>query len=258
MLRCTVSVRSAHSQLSTWAAQVQAAEDAWNTRDPEAVSKAYTPDSRWRNRSEFFGGRQDIVAFLTRKWERELDYRLRKELWSFTDRKIAVRFQYEVGRGSRCHARAGARALLTARAAVQYHDAGGQWFRAYGNEMWLFDLDGYMQERRERPAAQRSLARDQSPTLSACKQAREHQRHPHPGVGAAVQMGAMTCVCEQAWSRLLLPYQQRTVASRWSTRAGCVKVLSACDQGMTIGRAVDVTFVVNDSSSVHCRSVGAV
>ena len=77
-------------------AQVKAAEDAWNTRNPEAVSRAYTPDSRWRNRSEFFAGRPEIVAFLTRKWQRELDYRLRKELWAFTDDRIAVRFQYEV------------------------------------------------------------------------------------------------------------------------------------------------------------------
>ena len=77
---------------------MKAAEDAWNTRNPEAVSKAYTPDSKWRNRSDFFSGRQEIVSFLTKKWEKELDYRLRKELWAFTDNKIAARFQYEVRR----------------------------------------------------------------------------------------------------------------------------------------------------------------
>lgn len=99
------------------------AEDAWNTRHPARVAGAYTEDSRWRNRSEFFQGRDAIVAFLTRKWERELDYRLIKELWAFHDHRIAVRFQYE------------------------YHDAAGQWFRAYGNEQWEFDEAGYMRRR---------------------------------------------------------------------------------------------------------------
>jgi hypothetical protein len=104
--------------------KVQAAEDAWNTRDPARVAGAYTEDSRWRNRDEFVTGRAEIVAFLTRKWERELDYALRKDLWAFTDDQIAVRFQYES------------------------RDASGQWWRSYGNELWHFDADGYM-ERRE-------------------------------------------------------------------------------------------------------------
>jgi len=107
----------------TAAQKVRAAEDAWNRRDPEAVSLAYTPDSRWRNRNEFFEGREAIVAFLRRKWAKELEYRLIKELWAFTGNRIAVRFAYE------------------------WHDASGQWFRAYGNENWQFDADGYMAQR---------------------------------------------------------------------------------------------------------------
>src|SRR5689334_7704739 len=103
--------------------KVQAAEDAWNTRDPERVAGAYTEDSRWRNRDEFLTGREEIVAFLRRKWERELDYALRKDLWAFSDNRIAVRFQYEC------------------------RDADGQWWRSYGNEMWEFDADGYMSRR---------------------------------------------------------------------------------------------------------------
>jgi nuclear transport factor 2 (NTF2) superfamily protein len=103
--------------------KVQAAEDAWNTCDPHRVAQAYTPDSVWRNRSEFVTGRDEIEEFLRRKWERELDYALRKELWAFTDDRIAVRFQYES------------------------HDAGGQWWRSYGNEQWEFDADGYMRRR---------------------------------------------------------------------------------------------------------------
>jgi len=103
--------------------KVQAAEDAWNSRDPERVSLAYTPDSEWRNRSEFFSGRAAIVEFLTRKWQRELDYRLRKELWAFTENRIGVRFEYE------------------------FHDDAGQWYRAYGNEMWEFAPNGLMQRR---------------------------------------------------------------------------------------------------------------
>jgi nuclear transport factor 2 (NTF2) superfamily protein len=99
------------------------AEDAWNSCDPERVSLAYTSDSRWRNRSEFFAGRPAIVAFLTRKWLAELDYRLVKELWAFHDDRIAVRFQYE------------------------YHAATGEWFRAYGNEQWEFDERGLMRRR---------------------------------------------------------------------------------------------------------------
>jgi nuclear transport factor 2 (NTF2) superfamily protein len=103
--------------------KVQMAEDAWNTKDPEKVSKAYTVDTEWRNRSEFLNGRQQVVEFLTRKWQKELDYRLKKELWAFTDNRIAVRFEYE------------------------YHDADGQWYRAYGNENWEFDPNGLMKKR---------------------------------------------------------------------------------------------------------------
>ena len=103
--------------------KVQAAEDAWNTRDPERVAAAYTADSQWRNRDEFVTGRHEIVAFLRRKWAKELDYALRKELWAFTADRIAVRFQYE------------------------WHDAQGRWWRSYGNEQWEFDDDGYMRRR---------------------------------------------------------------------------------------------------------------
>jgi nuclear transport factor 2 (NTF2) superfamily protein len=104
----------------TAAQKVRAAEDAWNRREPEAVSLAYTPDSRWRNRSEFLNGRAEIVAFLQRKWAKELDYRLIKELWAFTGERIAVRFAYE------------------------WQDTAGQWYRSYGNENWQFGADGYM------------------------------------------------------------------------------------------------------------------
>jgi nuclear transport factor 2 (NTF2) superfamily protein len=103
--------------------KVQAAEDAWNTCDPERVAAAYTEDSRWRNRHEFLAGRGDIVEFLRRKWDRELDYALRKDLWTFSENRIAVRFQYEC------------------------HDASGQWWRSYGNEQWEFDDAGYMRRR---------------------------------------------------------------------------------------------------------------
>ena len=103
--------------------KIQAAEDAWNTRNPERVSLAYTEDSEWRNRSDFLTGRAAIVEFLQRKWARELDYRLRKELWAFTGNRIAVRFEYE------------------------FHDASGQWWRAYGNENWEFAANGLMHRR---------------------------------------------------------------------------------------------------------------
>jgi nuclear transport factor 2 (NTF2) superfamily protein len=103
--------------------KVQAAEDAWNTRDPERVAQAYTEDTVWRNRSEFLQGRAAVVDFLTRKWERERDYALRKELWAFTEDRIAVRFQYEC------------------------RDASGQWWRCYGNEQWEFAADGLMRRR---------------------------------------------------------------------------------------------------------------
>lgn len=103
--------------------KVRGAEDGWNSRNPERVSLAYTIDSYWRNRAEFVEGREAIVAFLTRKWNRELDYRLIKELWAFTDNRIAVRFAYE------------------------YHDDSGNCFRAYGNENWEFDENGLMRKR---------------------------------------------------------------------------------------------------------------
>ncbi|MBL4675306.1 MAG: nuclear transport factor 2 family protein [Mucilaginibacter sp.] len=109
--------------LETAKQKVQMAEDAWNTKDPEKVSKAYTLDSEWRNRSIFLNGREAIVKFLTNKWETEHQYKLKKELWAFTDNRIAVRFEYE------------------------YHNDEGQWFRAYGNENWEFDENGLMQKR---------------------------------------------------------------------------------------------------------------
>ncbi len=103
--------------------KVRLAEDAWNSRDPEKVSLAYTPDSRWRNRAEFIYGRNEIVAFLQRKWAKELDYRLIKELWTCGENRIAVRFAYE------------------------WHDDSGNWYRAYGNENWEFDENGLMRLR---------------------------------------------------------------------------------------------------------------
>ena len=109
--------------LETATAKVRTAEDVWNSRDPRQVSLAYSESSEWRNRDRFLSGRDQIRDFLALKWQRELDYRLAKSLWSFNDNRIAVRFQYE------------------------YHDAGGQWFRAYGNELWEFDEDGLMRRR---------------------------------------------------------------------------------------------------------------
>ena len=103
--------------------KVQAAEDAWNTRDPERVAAAYSEDSQWRNRSEFLTGREEVEAFLTRKWAKEHEYALRKALWAFTNDRIAVRFQYE------------------------WHDESGQWWRSYGNENWEFDEHGLMRRR---------------------------------------------------------------------------------------------------------------
>ncbi|GLU44730.1 hypothetical protein Musp01_23540 [Muricauda sp. NBRC 101325] len=103
--------------------KVQLAEDAWNSQDPEKVSKAYTIDTEWRNRSQFVNGREEVVAFLTEKWQKEKNYKLRKELWAFTDNKIAVRFEYE------------------------YQNAEGAWIRAYGNENWEFNEQGLMQKR---------------------------------------------------------------------------------------------------------------
>jgi nuclear transport factor 2 (NTF2) superfamily protein len=104
-------------------AKVQAAEDGWNSRDPQKVALAYTEDTEWRNRDVFVNGRANVEAFLTGKWDRELDYKLKKELWSFTDNRIAVKFFYE------------------------WHDVDGQWYRSYGNELWEFAADGLMQRR---------------------------------------------------------------------------------------------------------------
>ncbi len=109
--------------LETARQKVQAAEDAWNTKDPERVCLAYTIDSQWRNRTEFLNGREEVKRFLERKWAAELDYRLKKELWGFRENRMAVRFEYE------------------------WHDHAGQWFRSYGNELWEFDEHGLMRKR---------------------------------------------------------------------------------------------------------------
>ena len=103
--------------------KVQMAEDAWNTRDPEKICLAYSVDTEWRNRTDFINGRDEVKAFLKNKWQRELDYRLKKELWGFRENRMAVRFEYE------------------------WHDAAGNWWRSYGNEMWEFDTDGLMRKR---------------------------------------------------------------------------------------------------------------
>jgi len=109
--------------LDTAIEKIQLAEDSWNSRDPYRVSQAYTADSEWRNRSLFINGTEEIITFLTGKWSRELDYKLKKEYWAHTDNRIAVRFEYE------------------------YHNEDGQWFRAYGNENWEFNEEGLMQRR---------------------------------------------------------------------------------------------------------------
>ena len=109
--------------LETAKQKVQAAEDAWNSKDAERVSLAYTPGTEWRNRSEFLTGREEVKAFLIRKWDKEQGYKLKKDLWAFTENRIGVRFEYE------------------------WHDHSGQWFRSYGNEMWEFDENGYMDKR---------------------------------------------------------------------------------------------------------------
>ena len=109
--------------LQTAKHKVQIAEDAWNTKNPEKVSLAYTIDTEWRNRDLFINGREEVKEFLIAKWQKELDYKLKKELWAFTDNKIAVRFEYE------------------------WHDKSGQWFRSYGNENWEFDENGFMKKR---------------------------------------------------------------------------------------------------------------
>ena len=147
--------------------KVRAAEDAWNSCNPERVSLAYSVDSHWRNRSEFLDGRAEIVAFLTRKWNRELDYRLIKELWAFTGNRIAVRFAYE------------------------YHDDSGHWFRAYGNENWEFDahvappfrLDQRPADRRPGPAVQMGSPRCAATRPSKPRRFRPVRvpQPPHPG-----------------------------------------------------------------------------
>ena len=109
--------------METALAKVQAAQDAWNTRDPERIALAYSEDSEWRNRTDFIKGRTAIKALLTKKWEKELDYKLKKELWGFRNNRMAVKFEYE------------------------WHDADGNWFRSYGNELWEFDEDGLMRRR---------------------------------------------------------------------------------------------------------------
>jgi nuclear transport factor 2 (NTF2) superfamily protein len=103
--------------------KVKLAENAWNSKDPEKVCLAYTIDTEWRNRTEFINGREEVKAFLRKKWEKELDYKLKKELWGFRENRVAVRFEYE------------------------WHDKSGQWFRSYGNELWEFDENGLMQKR---------------------------------------------------------------------------------------------------------------
>jgi hypothetical protein len=131
--------------------KVRAAEDVWNSRDPERVAQAYSLDSRWRNRTEFLYGRDDILAFLTRKWERELDYRLIKELWVYQGARIAVRFAYE------------------------WHNAAGQWYRSYGNENWEFAEDGLM---RRRIASINDLAIKESERLFRWPDGRRPDGHP--------------------------------------------------------------------------------
>ena len=140
-------------------AKVRKAEDAWNSRDPKSVSMAYSVDTQWRNRDEFFTGRDAVCDFLTRKWAGERDYRLIKDLWAFSDDQIAVRFQYE------------------------YVDAEGRWFRAYGNEQWQFNAEGLMQRRE---ASINDVAIDE-------QDRRFHWPAPgprpidHPGIGESVQ-----------------------------------------------------------------------
>ena len=131
--------------------KVRLAEDAWNSREPERVSLAYSPDSEWRNRSEFLRGREAIVAFLRRKWAKELDYRLIKELWAFRENRIAVRFAYE------------------------WHDDSGNWFRSYGNENWEFDESGLM---RRRLASINDLPIRESDRLYRWPQGRRPDDHP--------------------------------------------------------------------------------
>ena len=131
--------------------KVRLAEDGWNSRDPEAVSMAYTADTKWRNRSTFVDGREEVVRFLTEKWAKEQEYRLVKELWAFTENRIAVRYAYE------------------------YHDDSGQWYRAYGNENWEFEPDGLMKNRH---ASINDLPIDESQRLFRWEQGRRPDDHP--------------------------------------------------------------------------------
>ena len=137
--------------LETATEKVRKAEDGWNSRDPQKVSLAYSIDSRWRNRTEFINGREEIVAFLTRKWARESGYRLIKELWGFKENRMAVRFCYES------------------------HDASGQWFRSYGNELWQFNADGLMTARH---ASTNDLAITEAERLFHWPQGRRPDDHP--------------------------------------------------------------------------------
>jgi len=137
--------------LETANEKVRKAEDGWNSRDPHKVALAYSTDSRWRNRNEFLRGREEIVEFLTRKWDREQEYRLIKELWAFEDNRIAVRFAYE------------------------WHDDAGQWFRSYGNENWEFDANGLMTARH---ASINDLAITESDRLYHWPQGRRPDDHP--------------------------------------------------------------------------------
>jgi uncharacterized protein len=137
--------------LETATEKVRKAEDAWNTRDPQKVSRAYSIDSRWRNRNEFINGREEIIAFLTRKWQRESGYRLIKELWGFKENRMAVRFCYES------------------------HDSTGQWFRSYGNELWQFNADGLMTIRH---ASINDLAITETERLFHWPQGRRPDDHP--------------------------------------------------------------------------------
>jgi len=137
--------------LETANEKVRKAEDGWNSRDPHKVALAYSTDSRWRNRNEFLRGREEIVEFLTRKWDREQEYRLIKELWAFEDNRIAVRFAYE------------------------WHDDAGQWFRSYGNENWEFDANGLMTARH---ASINDLAITESDRLYHWPQGRRPDGHP--------------------------------------------------------------------------------
>jgi hypothetical protein len=130
--------------------KVQSAEDAWNTRNPDAVAQAYTEDSDWRNRDEFFAGRAAIREFLTHKWVKELHYRLHKELWTFTDNRISVRFEYE-----------------------WQHAKTGQWYRTHGNEHWEFDADGYM--------SRRDMSANDIPIQASDRRIGIQTLHPPPG-----------------------------------------------------------------------------